>query len=89
MAGVPDGPPSWLRRRRERQRVVAAAGPERILPEWWRPEGEPARPRDYYRVATEDGRSLLGQPRRHYGEPRRPNGGCGGDLLETAQNASA
>ena len=43
-------------------RVLAAAGPERILPEWWR--GEPGRPRDYYRVATAD-RRLLGQPRGH------------------------
>ena len=34
-------------------RRSAAAGPERILPEWWR--GEPGRPRDYYRVATAAG----------------------------------
>jgi hypothetical protein len=38
MAPVPDGPPLWLRHRHDRQAVVAATGPERILPEWWRPE---------------------------------------------------
>ena len=70
MAGVPDGPPLWLRRRRERLRVIAAVGPERILPEWW--HGELGRPRDYYRVATEGGASFWLSRDGHYGEPRRP-----------------
>ena len=70
MAGVPDGPPLWLRRRRERQRVVAAAGPERILPEWWR--GEPGRPRDFYRVATAAGGIFWVSRDGMYGDPQPP-----------------
>jgi protein ImuB len=71
MAGVPDGPPLWLHRRRLRERVLAAAGPERILPEWWRPEDGPARPRDYYRVATSDGAFWVSRDGR-YGDPEPP-----------------
>ena len=70
MAGVPDGPPLWLRRRRERLRVTAAAGPERILPEWWR--GEPGRPRDYYRVATAAGGTFWVSREGMYGDPQPP-----------------
>lgn len=72
MARVPDGPPLWLHRRRERQRVVAASGPERILPEWWRPEAERLRLRDFYRVAVEDGRHLWVSREGMYGEPKPP-----------------
>ena len=72
MAGVPDGPPLWLRRRRERLRVTAASGPERILPEWWRSGGERARLRDFYRVTVEDGRSLWVSRDGNYGEPELP-----------------
>ena len=36
MAGVPDGPPARFTWRRVERRVVHAAGPERIAPEWWR-----------------------------------------------------
>lgn len=68
MAAVPDGPPLRLMR----QRVVAAAGPERILPEWWRPEDILARDRDYYRVAVEDGRSFWVYREGLYGEPEHP-----------------
>jgi protein ImuB len=69
VAAVPDGPPLRLMR----QRVVAAAGPERILPEWWRPEDVLARDRDYYRVAVEDGRSFWVFREGLYGEPERPD----------------
>ena len=72
MAGVPDGPPLWLQRRRERQRVVATAGPERILPEWWRPGDGSTRPRDYYLVATADGAALWVSRDGHYGESQPP-----------------
>jgi protein ImuB len=72
LAQVPDGPPLWLRRRHERLRVVAAAGPERILPEWWRPEDERGRARDYYRVTVEDGRAFWVYREGRYGEPRPP-----------------
>ena len=71
MAGLPDGPPLWLHRRRERRRIVAAAGPERILPEWWRPDADPARPRDYYRVATEHGAFWVSRDGL-YGDPEPP-----------------
>ena len=54
MAEVPEGPPITFRWRRALHRVVAAEGPERIEPEWWR-EDE-TRPRDYYRIEDEAGR---------------------------------
>ena len=71
MAGVPDGPPLWLRRRRERLRVTVATGPERILPEWWRGEAAAARMRDYYRVATENGTFWVSREGM-YGDPQPP-----------------
>ncbi len=37
MAEVPDGPPLQMRWRRRPLRIVRADGPERIAPEWWRP----------------------------------------------------
>jgi protein ImuB len=39
--------------------VARAEGPERLSPEWWRPEpppGQPRRTRDYYAVEDEAGR---------------------------------
>lgn len=42
---------SWRGRWHE---VDRATGPERLLPEWWRPNSE-ARQRDYYRVASRTG----------------------------------
>ncbi len=54
MAEVPEGPPITFRWRRALHRVVAAEGPERIEPEWWREEE--TRPRDYYRIEDEAGR---------------------------------
>jgi protein ImuB len=57
MALVPDGPPVLFRWRRLQCRVVRAAGPERIAPEWWRAQGSrPGRAvRDYYRVEDAEG----------------------------------
>lgn len=72
IAPVPDGPPLWLSRRRDRQRVVLAAGPERILPEWWRPEDTGRRLRDYYRVTLEDGVPLWLYREGLHGEPEPP-----------------
>ena len=72
MAAVPDGPPLWLHRRFGRQRVIAAAGPERILPEWWREEDATARLRDFYRVAVEDGTGLWVCRVGMYSEPTPP-----------------
>lgn len=54
MAEVPEGPPVTFRWRRALHRVVAAEGPERIEPEWWR--SDETRPRDYYRIEDEAGR---------------------------------
>lgn len=56
MASVPDGPPVSFRWRRVLHRVVAAEGPERIAPEWWRDDGSVDPTRDYYRVEDESGR---------------------------------
>jgi protein ImuB len=50
---LPDGPPVRL----GTARVVAAEGPERILPAWWK-QGRQEGARDYWRVETEDGRRL-------------------------------
>jgi protein ImuB len=50
---LPDGPPVRL----GAARIVAAEGPERILPAWWK-AGAQQGGRDYWRVETEDGRRL-------------------------------
>jgi protein ImuB len=55
MALVPDDPPLSFRRGDTVHVVVAADGPERIGPEWWR-QGAPRKPRDYYRVEDSQGR---------------------------------
>jgi protein ImuB len=68
LALVPDGPPLRL----EGQRVTSAAGPERILPEWWRPKDALVRPRDYYRIVVEDGQILWVYREGLYGESQYP-----------------
>lgn len=59
VAEVPDGPPARFLWRRVMHRVVRAAGPERIAPEWWREiglaDGQRSRVRDYYRVEVAGG----------------------------------
>jgi protein ImuB len=72
VAPVPDGPPVLLRRYGRGERVRAASGPERIEPEWWRLDGELARPRDYYRTVDEAGRILWLYREGRYGDPRAP-----------------
>lgn len=72
MASVPDGPPVALRWPGGRQRVLAASGPERILPEWWRPEDRTARQRDYYRIVLADGRMLWVYREGAYADPHPP-----------------
>jgi protein ImuB len=54
VAAVPDGPPLRFRWRRAMHEVVAAEGPERIAPEWWK--GEQDLTRDYFRVEDAQGR---------------------------------
>ncbi len=57
MAEVPDGPPLLFTWRRVRRRVMRAAGPERIEPEWWAGAGRQDEVvRDYYRIEDADGR---------------------------------
>lgn len=57
IALMPDAPPSLLRLGRTGHRVLAAEGPERLEPEWWRER--PDRPgRDYYRVELASGARL-------------------------------
>jgi protein ImuB len=62
---LPDHPPVMFRWHARLHRVRRAEGPERIAPEWWRPESG-ARPRDYFRVEDESGRRFWlyrdGQP---------------------------
>ncbi|MCC6971541.1 MAG: DNA polymerase Y family protein [Phycisphaerales bacterium] len=53
----PNGPIATVRQGGRGFRVVCVLGPERIEPEWWRP-GSEHRARDYFKVATEDGRVL-------------------------------
>ena len=69
-----EGPPAAFLWRRVRHRLRAAEGPERIAPEWWRPD--PAwvgGARDYWRVEDEAGRRFWlfreARPRRD-GAPR-------------------
>ena len=59
VAEVPDGPPLLFTWRRVRRRVMRAAGPERIEPEWWTSiagGGRDEAVRDYYRIEDADGR---------------------------------
>lgn len=51
---VPDGPPRRFHWRRVWHDVRLVEGPERIEPEWWR-TGTAAKPRDYFRVESQDG----------------------------------
>ena len=55
VAAVPDGPPVRFKWRRVLHEIAAIEGPERIAPEWWRPEA-PALTRDYFRAEDSDGR---------------------------------
>jgi len=56
LAEVPDGPPIRFQWKRRDYAIIAADGPERIAPEWWReaPQGS-FQTRDYYRVEDKEG----------------------------------
>ena len=72
MAEVPDGPPLLFTWRRVRRRVMRAAGPERIEPEWWAVAGGGSRNeavRDYYRIEDADGRRYWLYRAGLYGDP--------------------
>lgn len=57
LAEVPDGPPLRFQWRRQQHDIIAAEGPERVAPEWWRRHAEKGFPqtRDYYRVEDNKG----------------------------------
>ena len=78
MAEVPDGPPLLFTWRRVRRRVMRAAGPERIEPEWWAGGGTSGRDeavRDYYRIEDADGRRYWLYRAGLYGEADTGTGG--------------
>ena len=57
VAEIPDGPPRSFVWRRTRHQVSQAEGPERLAPEWWRPESRASpKTRDYFRIETIEGR---------------------------------
>jgi protein ImuB len=56
IAEIPEGPPLKFRWRRVVHDVARAEGPERIAPEWWRPEDAGSATRDYFRVEDSEGR---------------------------------
>lgn len=66
IALLPDHPPVMFRWHARLHHVRHAEGPERIEPEWWRPEDAVADARDYFRVEDESGRRFwlyrAGQP---------------------------
>ncbi|MFO1070391.1 MAG: DNA polymerase Y family protein [Geminicoccaceae bacterium] len=72
LAMLPDSPPVRVDWRGRSHRIVAADGPERILPEWWRDGEAAARPCDFYRVADEEGRRFWLCREGLYGEPLPP-----------------
>jgi protein ImuB len=55
IAEVPDSPPRRFRWRKVLHDVAIAEGPERIEPEWWRPNHQ-EKLRDYYHVEDREGR---------------------------------
>nr|WP_047166887.1 DUF6504 family protein [Sphingomonas sp. Y57] len=55
VALLPDHPPRRFTWRRQRYRVVAGDGPERVHGEWWRSPKEMWAVRDYFRVEAEGG----------------------------------
>ncbi|WP_155480571.1 Y-family DNA polymerase [Rhodoplanes serenus] len=71
MAETPDGPPLRFRWRRVLHEVALAEGPERIAPEWWRRDADPAA-RDYYRIEDREGRRFWVFRRGLYGDAPEP-----------------
>ncbi len=56
LAEVPDGPPVKFEWQRRHYSIIAAEGPERIAPEWWREAPQASfQTRDYYRVEDQNG----------------------------------
>ncbi len=72
VATLPEGAPALIRWRGRARRIVAAEGPERIAPEWWRSDdGSGGEFRDYYRIEDEGGVRLWVYRRGPY-RPDRP-----------------
>jgi protein ImuB len=72
LAELPDSPPVRIGWRGAAQRIVSGRGPERILPEWWRPEADGAPARDFYRVIGETGQAFWLCREGFYGEAQAP-----------------
>ncbi len=72
LARIPDGPPIRLAWRDGPAPVLHAEGPERILPEWWRPEDEGFCLRDFYRLTLADGRRLWVHREGAFGDTEPP-----------------
>ncbi|WP_417494087.1 DUF6504 family protein [Maricaulis sp.] len=74
VAEIPDGPPRSFVWRRTRHQVRQAEGPERLAPEWWRPESRASpKTRDYFRIETIEGRRFwLYRDGLHGPETRNP-----------------
>ncbi|TVQ41449.1 MAG: DNA polymerase Y family protein [Geminicoccaceae bacterium] len=71
IAELPDGPPLRLCLGPAVLPVAAAAGPERIAPEWWRCPDAPSH--DYYRLDLEDGRRWWVRREGTYGDTPPPS----------------
>jgi protein ImuB len=58
LAEIPDGAPMQFVWRRVSHKVSKSEGPERLSPEWWRPQptAKAPRTRDYFRIEDEAGR---------------------------------
>ena len=56
LSALPDHPPAAFTWRGTRRRIRRADGPERVVGEWWRREGERRAVRDYWSVEDEEGR---------------------------------
>jgi protein ImuB len=81
VAIVPDGPPVRLVGPGPAGRVTLARGPERILPEWWRPEAAGRPPRDLWRARLADGSDLWLARAGAWGGPAAPNWSVLGSFL--------
>lgn len=53
LALLPDKPPVRLTWRDEEHEIITGIGPERIMPEWWKGEGDSER--DYFKLQSKDG----------------------------------
>lgn len=58
IALMPDDPPSWIKWRNMRLKIISGIGPEKIGDEWWKKQLQEVPTRNYYKVQDETGRWL-------------------------------